>query len=197
MSISGLAHVNLIVPEGSLDLAQDFYATTLGLTPRPVPALQRDSLAWFDIGNSGQQVHIAFGPDEIESRRHPCFQLPSAEALYELQTRIWEHYTRGGKSAPRQADEPGKANSGAKGEEYPTRFFARDFAGKHAAPEQLQTCQSAHVRCREPARVQSVRPILHCIETCAAQALGRFQRAGTRLCAHSDQGRLSFLTEGR
>ncbi|ETN39247.1 uncharacterized protein HMPREF1541_05470 [Cyphellophora europaea CBS 101466] len=129
MSIVGLAHVNLIVPEGSLELANDFYGKTLGLTPREVPSLQRGTLAWFDIGTSGQQVHIAFGPDEVESRRHPCFKLPSAEALFELQSRIWEHFQAGGKSAPRQADQPGQANSGSKGVEYPTRFFARDYAG--------------------------------------------------------------------
>lgn len=130
MSISGLAHVNLIVPAGSLDLANDFYGATLGLKARPVPALQKDTLAWFDIGDSGQQVHIAFGPDEVESRRHPCFAVPSAEALHALQTRIWEHFQRGGPSAPRQADQPGEQNSGSKGVEYPSRFFARDYAGE-------------------------------------------------------------------
>jgi catechol 2,3-dioxygenase-like lactoylglutathione lyase family enzyme len=149
MAISGLAHVNLIVPEGSLDLATEFYGTTLGLIPREVPSAQRGTLAWFgavnhlvvvdlnadvtvDIGSSGQQVHIAFGPSEVESRRHPCFSVPSAEALLELQTKIWEHYQRRGQSAsaPRQADEPGKTNSGSQGVEYPTRFFARDFAGE-------------------------------------------------------------------
>jgi catechol 2,3-dioxygenase-like lactoylglutathione lyase family enzyme len=130
MSISGIAHVNLIVPKGTLDLAHEFYGTTLGLTSRAVPSAQQGELAWFDIGNSGQQVHIAFGPDEVESRRHPCFQIPSADALLDLQTRIYEHYTRGDKSAPRQADQPGQINSGSQGKEYPTRFFARDFAGK-------------------------------------------------------------------
>lgn len=130
MSITGIAHINLIVPPGSLELANEFYGSTLGLTLRPVPSLQKGTLAWFDIGTSGQQVHIAFGPDEVESRRHPCFQLPSAEALYELQTRIWQHHAKRDKSAPRQADEPGQANSGAKGVEYPTRFFARDYAGE-------------------------------------------------------------------
>lgn len=100
MSISGLAHVNLIVPKGSLDQAHEFYGDTLGLTPRPVPVLQKDTLAWFDIADSGQQVHIAFGPEEVESRRHPCFSVPSAEALLALQTKIWEHHKRGGSSAP-------------------------------------------------------------------------------------------------
>jgi catechol 2,3-dioxygenase-like lactoylglutathione lyase family enzyme len=131
MSISGIAHINLIVPKGTLELANEFYGNTLGLTPRQVPSKQQGELAWFDIGSSGQQVHVAFGPEEVESRRHPCFQVPSAEALLNLQTRIYEHYSKGDKSAPRQADQPGQENSGSKGVEYPTRFFARDYAGKH------------------------------------------------------------------
>lgn len=54
--ITGIHHINLVVPPGTLALATDFYATTLGLTPRPVPHLQREKLAWFDIGDSGQSV---------------------------------------------------------------------------------------------------------------------------------------------
>jgi catechol 2,3-dioxygenase-like lactoylglutathione lyase family enzyme len=131
MSIIGIAHINLIVPKGTLQLADEFYGETLGLKPRAVPSKQQGELAWFDIGDSGQQVHIAFGPDEVESRRHPCFKLGSAEALLDLQRRIWDHHVRKDQSAPRQADEPGRVNSGSQGVEYPTRFFARDFAGKH------------------------------------------------------------------
>ena len=106
MSILSLAHVNLTVPSGTLAQANEFYGTTLGLTARPVPALQRDSLAWFDIGDSGQQVHIAFGdgrelrdnlPDAegdggaggasskwAGTRRHPCFRLASGEELVKV-----------------------------------------------------------------------------------------------------------------
>lgn len=104
MSILSLAHVNLTIPAGTLAEAQEFYGTTLGLTPRPVPHLQRDSLAWFDIGNSGQQVHIAFGDvkelednlpstagaeakDEVVwggARRHPCFKLGSGVELVKV-----------------------------------------------------------------------------------------------------------------
>jgi catechol 2,3-dioxygenase-like lactoylglutathione lyase family enzyme len=118
--ITGLHHINLVVPAGTLDLARDFYSNTLGLTLRPVPQLQRDTLAWFDIGTSGQQVHVAFGaPEDFKhaSSQHPCFK------------RIWEHFERGGEAAPVQADRPGEKNSGAEGVEYPTRFFARDYAG--------------------------------------------------------------------
>jgi catechol 2,3-dioxygenase-like lactoylglutathione lyase family enzyme len=132
MMITGIHHINLVVPPGTLDAAQAFYGTTLGLTPRPVPAAQAGTLAWFDIGSSGQQVHVAFGepPDfAFASRRHPCFRLGSPEDLLALRRRIWEHHERGGQGAPAAADRPGGENSGDKGVEYPERFFARDYAG--------------------------------------------------------------------
>ncbi|KAF1966804.1 hypothetical protein BU23DRAFT_559948 [Bimuria novae-zelandiae CBS 107.79] len=130
--ITGLHHINLVVPPSTLPLAHAFYGTTLCLTPRAVPHLQRNTLAWFDIGDSGQQVHIAFGkPEDFShtSSRHPCFKVGSMEDLQRLQGRIWEHFERGGEDAPRAADRPGEKNSGAEGVEYPTRFFARDYAG--------------------------------------------------------------------
>ncbi|EXJ83406.1 hypothetical protein A1O1_07029 [Capronia coronata CBS 617.96] len=136
--ITGLAHINLTVPQGTLSAATEFYGNTLGLTQRPVPSLQKDRLAWFDIipseekkkakensnGLDGshpsppyQQLHIAFGPaveflKENQSSRHPCFRLASPEALLELRQRIWDHFLRGGEGAPREADEPGTENSG-------------------------------------------------------------------------------------
>ncbi|CAK3952796.1 Hypothetical predicted protein [Lecanosticta acicola] len=127
--ITGLHHVNLIVPAGTLAQAEEFYGETLGLTPRPVPELQKGSLAWYDLGSSGQQVHIAFGPAEANSSRHPCFRVASPEALLLLRQRVWEHHRAGGASAPQQADRPGEVDSGAQGKEYPQRFFARDYAG--------------------------------------------------------------------
>lgn len=63
---------------------------------------------------------------------------------------MYAHHEKGGDSAPLQADKPGDVNSGeqttnllvivlllirspqtlgAQGKEYPTRFFARDYAG--------------------------------------------------------------------
>ena len=70
----------------------------------------------YDIGTSGQQVHIAFGPAEKNSSRHPCFRIDSPEALLELRRRVWEHHQAGGASAPLEADKPGEVNSGAQGE---------------------------------------------------------------------------------
>ncbi|KKK19028.1 hypothetical protein P175DRAFT_0459710 [Aspergillus ochraceoroseus IBT 24754] len=128
--ITGLAHINLLVPPGTLDQADDFYSQTLGLTSAPVPQSQKGTLLWFDIADSGQQVHVALGTNESQSsRRHPCFKVESLDKLIQLQQRIWEHYEKGGAAAPLEADKPGVQNSGSQGVEYPTRFFARDFAG--------------------------------------------------------------------
>ncbi|KAH8690295.1 putative glyoxalase family protein [Talaromyces proteolyticus] len=128
--ITGIHHVNLLVPEGTLDDANAFYGETLGLRPMPVPHLQRGKIAWFNIGEaSGQQIHIAFGQNEPNASRHPCFKLGSLQDLQALQERIWNHHKRGGSAAPLAADQPGQQNSGAQGVEYPSRFFARDYAG--------------------------------------------------------------------
>jgi hypothetical protein len=51
--ISGIHHVNLIVQPGTLHLARDPYGDTLGLTSRPVPQVQGETLAWFDISTLG------------------------------------------------------------------------------------------------------------------------------------------------
>ncbi|EAU31725.1 conserved hypothetical protein [Aspergillus terreus NIH2624] len=124
--ITGIAHTNLLVPEGTLDNAHEFYAGTLGLTASPVPQLQKNTTAWFNITPDGsQQIHIAFGTNERGSPRHPCLRVSSLEALQVLRQRIWDHHVRGGAAAPLEADKPGEEISA----EYPTRFFARDYAG--------------------------------------------------------------------
>ncbi len=116
--ITGLHHVNLVVPRDTLTQANAFYGTTMGLTSREVPHLQKGTLAWFDIADSGQQIHIAFGREAdfeavaAKSSRHPCFKVGSPEALLKLQQRIFKHFQDGGDSAPRECDEPGKENSG-------------------------------------------------------------------------------------
>jgi hypothetical protein len=66
----------------------------------------------FDIIPGGQQVHIAFGPNDLKSRRHPCFKLESPQALLELRNRIWEHFEKAEKSSPQEADKPGEVDSG-------------------------------------------------------------------------------------
>ncbi|KIM99341.1 hypothetical protein OIDMADRAFT_20018 [Oidiodendron maius Zn] len=130
--ITGIAHVNLVVPPGTLDHAKDFYGVTLGFHLVSPPAIMQDVLAWFDITPKGQQIHIAFGePSDFaaHSSRHPCFRVESAEALLLLQARVWEHFERGDASAPVMADKPGGPISGAVASDIPKRFFARDYAG--------------------------------------------------------------------
>ncbi|KAJ6013355.1 hypothetical protein N7540_007946 [Penicillium herquei] len=127
--IAGIAHVNLTVHPGTLDDAQEFYSTTLGLTPSPVPELQKGTILWFDIGSSGQQIHINEGSTDPKHSRHPCFKLDTREELEALKKSIHDHHIRGGPSAPMAADKPGEMDSGTQGKEYPKRFFARDYAG--------------------------------------------------------------------
>ena len=45
--ITGIAHVNLVVPPGTLDHAKDFYGRTLGFHPVSPPAIMQDVLAWW------------------------------------------------------------------------------------------------------------------------------------------------------
>ncbi|KAG9243653.1 Glyoxalase/Bleomycin resistance protein/Dihydroxybiphenyl dioxygenase [Calycina marina] len=129
--ITGIAHVNLTVPPGTLEVAAEFYAGVLGFTRVPVPVLQKDELAWFDILPGGQQIHISSRPTKPnapDGTHHPCFKVESPEALLNLQGKIYESFERGGDHKPMTVDAPGE-NSGAKGVEYPKRFFARDYAG--------------------------------------------------------------------
>lgn len=64
------------------------------------------------VPDGSQQVHIAFGTNEPNSSRHPCFRVGSLEALQQLQKRVWEHHVRGGSAAPLAVDKPGEKNSG-------------------------------------------------------------------------------------
>jgi len=45
--ITGIAHVNLTVPPGTLEHAAAFYAGVLGFTRVAVPVLQKNELAWY------------------------------------------------------------------------------------------------------------------------------------------------------
>ena len=66
----------------------------------------------FNIGSSGQQVHITFGATDPKSSRHPCFKLSSREELEEIKASIYNHLVRGGPAAPMAADKPGEMDSG-------------------------------------------------------------------------------------
>lgn len=45
--ISGIAHINLTIPHDTLEQAEEFYGTTLGLTSSPVPELQIGTILWY------------------------------------------------------------------------------------------------------------------------------------------------------
>ncbi|KAJ5634107.1 hypothetical protein N7528_001949 [Penicillium herquei] len=128
--ITGIAHVNITVHPGTLNDAQEFYSTILGLTPSPVPELQKGTILWFDIGSSGQQIHITEGPTDPEHRRHPCFKLGTQDELETLKKAIHDHHIKG---VHRRRWLPINQEKwilvGTQAKEYPKRFFARDYAG--------------------------------------------------------------------
>lgn len=136
--ISGWHHVNLLVQPQTLHLARAFYADVLGLESTPVPESKKSHLMWFNIGTSGQQLHITsehnLNPTQMkaqsESPRHPCFKVPAEDKLVILQQRLWVLCEQGGEGAPVQCDQPGTDNGGqGQAGEFPSRFFARDYAG--------------------------------------------------------------------
>lgn len=73
---------------------------------------QNDEKCRFDIGSSGQQIHVTCGPTDPKSTRHPCFKLPGRDELEAIKKSIYDHHIRGGPAAPMAADKPGEEGSG-------------------------------------------------------------------------------------
>ena len=63
-----LHHVNVVVPPGATSRVVPFYADVLGLRQvrKPKEGVAQTG-AWFDIGDTGAQVHVS----EREGARHP------------------------------------------------------------------------------------------------------------------------------
>jgi len=63
-----LHHVNVVVPPGATERVVGFYADTLGLrqVTKPTEGVAQTG-AWFDIGDTGSQVHVS----ERDGERHP------------------------------------------------------------------------------------------------------------------------------
>jgi len=63
-----LHHVNVVVPPGATDRVRGFYVDTLGLSEvaKPTEGVAQSG-AWFDIGDTGSQVHVS----ERDGDRHP------------------------------------------------------------------------------------------------------------------------------
>jgi catechol 2,3-dioxygenase-like lactoylglutathione lyase family enzyme len=56
-----------------------FYAEVLGLSEQPAPStLAGMGLLWFTAGE-GLEIHFFPGPQDIESRRHFCFDIDDLE----------------------------------------------------------------------------------------------------------------------
>lgn len=81
-----------------------------------------DGSCRFNIGSSGQQIHVTMGPTDPEHTRHPCFKLGSREELEDLKKNIHDHFARGGPAAPMAADKPGTMDSGLL---HPFSFISR------------------------------------------------------------------------
>lgn len=120
-----IQHVNLAIPKGTLEQAQEFYGDVIGFKNDQVPQLQRGTILWFRVGDGPQQIHVSFEKGSTEtgpalsdpspiSSRHPCFSLPSQEALTALQERIYEHHIKGVPASAQECDKPGGENSGSK-----------------------------------------------------------------------------------
>ena len=63
-----LHHVNVVVPVGQTEAVAGFYADVLGLHRVEKPEPLRDNAgAWFDIADTGAQVHVS----ERAGERHP------------------------------------------------------------------------------------------------------------------------------
>jgi catechol 2,3-dioxygenase-like lactoylglutathione lyase family enzyme len=63
-----LHHVNVVVPVGATERVAAFYSDVLGLRRVDKPAAGvRASGAWFDIAETGAQVHVS----ERDGERHP------------------------------------------------------------------------------------------------------------------------------
>ena len=95
-----LHHVNVVVPPDATARVRSFYVDVLGLreVAKPTEGVAQSG-AWFDIGDTGSQVHVS----EREGERHPqahfglvvddfdavLTRLAAAEAPWEDQPQIF------------------------------------------------------------------------------------------------------------
>ena len=84
MTISGIDHVQVAIPQGSEDAARGYYGTLLGMTevPKP-PALAARGGCWFTSGTA--VLHLGVEEPFAPARKaHPAFLVDDLDAL-ELQ----------------------------------------------------------------------------------------------------------------
>ena len=79
MKLRSLQHVSSPYPDGEDASVRRFYAEVLGLREQPVPStLAGMHLLWFTAGD-GLEIHFFPGPQDLESRRHFCFDIDDLE----------------------------------------------------------------------------------------------------------------------
>ena len=79
MKLRSLQHVSSPYHDGEDASVRRFYAEVLGLSEQPVPStLAGMGLLWFAAGD-GLEIHFFPGPQDVESRRHFCFDIDDLE----------------------------------------------------------------------------------------------------------------------
>jgi catechol 2,3-dioxygenase-like lactoylglutathione lyase family enzyme len=79
MKLRSLQHVSSPYPDGEDSSVRRFYAEVLGLSEQPAPStLAGMGLLWFTAGE-GLEIHFFPGPQDVESRRHFCFDIDDLE----------------------------------------------------------------------------------------------------------------------
>lgn len=79
--ITGLHHVQLAIPEGTEDVAREFYGGVLGLKEVDKPSqLQARGGCWFRL--STLEVHLGVDPDfRPATKAHPAFLVDSLDEV--------------------------------------------------------------------------------------------------------------------
>ena len=87
IGVRRLQHVSLPISDdsASLESARRFYGEILGLHERSRPPLLPGVGIWYTAGPDDLELHLFSEPSgvaaNIESRRHPCFQVDDAARL--------------------------------------------------------------------------------------------------------------------
>jgi len=77
----GIDHIQIAAPQGSEEIACNFFGEILKLKQIPKPKnLAKRGGVWFELGN--KQLHIGIQQDFIPAKKaHPAFEIKELEAL--------------------------------------------------------------------------------------------------------------------
>lgn len=81
-SVLRVQHVSIPIPAGAVETGRSFYGETLGLNQIPTPpALDASRIAWFAMGESGDELHLFTEEDDVRSQgQHFCMVVDDLEA---------------------------------------------------------------------------------------------------------------------